>query len=393
MTSGIARTARLALLAALLGSAASAQQAQVYAGSNDIPDPLINASFNSPTMTYGAEIANTGSTTGLTTSLAFNQVRVYKSSAPGCSLVAQSHNNSNNVSIYLVTATGVISEVTGSPFATGAGTQSLAWAPDGGALYVPLAVAGAANVVTFTVSCTAGGGAVTVTNAGTTALTGFNLLRDAEVVIAPVAPIRGAVPNPGTHLCVTGTNSNNVGCFPLTARIPGTTAVNTIAVTNVRGMRIAGNRCGVAGVGSGNTVQGFSVGVGGVITATNTGITTTNPRYGAITADGTLAAFGGFGTQFTLFSVDPSCLLTLVGSNNNGIATTLVEYMAFDASNRLYVSDSLGNQIRVFAPTSGAIGAALSTSTTNHGTINAPGGIDAALLSALPVELMEYSID
>lgn len=378
-----ARIARFALTAALVATAASAQQAQVYAGSNDTPDPLINATFNSPTLTFGAEIANTGTTTGIATSLAFNQVRVFKSTAPGCSLIAQAHNGTNNVSIYVVTASGAIMEVAGSPFATGAGTQSLAWAPDGGALYVPLAVAGSANVVTFTVSCTAGGGAPTVTNAGTVALAGFNLLRDAEVIGG----------GNGTHLCVTGTNSNNVGCFPLTARIPGTTAVNTITVTNVRGMRIAGNNCGVAGVGSANTVQGFTVSVGGTITATNTGATTTNPRYGAITADGSLAAFGGFGTQFTLFSVNASCQLTLVGSNNNGIATTLVEYMAFDASNRLYVSDSLGNQIRVFAPTAGGIGAALATMTTNHATINAPGGIDAALLSALPVELMGYSID
>ncbi len=371
------------LLAALTGSAASAQQTQVYASSNDNPGPLINASFTSPTMTYGTEVASGGSTTGTTTSLAFNQVRVFKSNSPGCSLVAQSNNNSNNVSIYVVNATGVITAVAGSPFATGAGTQSLAWAPDGGALYVPLAVAGTANVITFTVSCTAGGGSPTVTNAGTVALAGFNLLRDAEVIGA----------GNGTHLCVTGTNSNNVGCFPLTARIPGTTAVNTIAVTNVRGMRIAGNNCGVAGVGNANTVQGFTVSVGGMITATNTGATTTNPRYGAITADGTLAAFGGFGTQFTLFSVNAGCMLTLVGSNNNGITTSLVEYMAFDGSNRLFVSDSLANQIRVFAPTAGGIGAALSTSTTNHATLNAPSGIDVALLTALPVELMEYSID
>lgn len=368
---------------ALLGSsgAAVAQQAQVWASANDNPNPLINASFSSPTMTYGAEVVSGGSTTGLVNSLAFNQVRVVRQTSPNCTLLAQTHNNSNNVSIYVVDASGAITQVAGSPFPTGAGTQSVAWAPDGGAFYIPLAVAGSANVMTFTVTCSAGG-SVTVTNAGTVALTGFNLLRDAEVVGA------GA----GTHLCVSGTNSNNVGCFALTARIPGTTAVNTIAVTNVRGMRIASNGCGVAGVGSANTVQGFSV-AAGTVTATNTGATTTAPRYGAISADGSLAAFGGFGTQFTLFTVNGSCQLTLVGSNNNGIATSLVEYMAFDTANRLYVSDSLANQIRVFAPTGGGIGAALSTSTTNHATINAPSGIDVGLLSTLPVELLHASAE
>jgi len=334
-------------------------------------------------MSYGTEVPNGGSTSGLTTSLAFNQVRVFKSFFPGCSLVAQTHNNSNNVSIFVVDAAGVLTPAIGSPFATGAGTQSLAWAPDGGALYVPLAVAGAANVVTFTVSCVAGGGGAIVVNAGTVALTGFNLLRDAEVIGIGT----------GTHLCVSGTNSNNVGCFPLTARIPGTTAVNTIAVTNVRGMRIASNGCGWAGSGSTATVQGFTVNAGGTITATNTGTASTTPRYGAIAADGSLAAVGGFGTQFTLFTMNGSCQLTLVGSNNNGIATTLVEYMAFDGNNLLYVSDSLANQIRVFAPTGGGIGAAVSTSTTNHATLNPPAGIDVGLVSSLPVELLDAAVE
>ena len=377
-----ARSAGLLCLALLLPTAAVAQPAGVYAGANDNPNTVINASFVSPTMTYGAEVPTGGSTTGLATTLAFNQTRIFRSVA-GCSMVALTNNNTNNVSVFAVDSSGALSAVAGSPFTTGAGTQSLAWAPDGGALYVPLAVAGTSQVVTFTVTCTPPG-VPTLVNAGTVSLTGFDLLRDAEVVGAGT----------GTHLCVSGTNSNNVGCFAINGatRLPGTTAVNTIAVTNVRGMRIAPNGCGIAGVGSTPTVQGFSVSAGSV-TATNTAATTTNPRYGAISADGTLAAFGGFGTQFTLFTVNGACSLTTVGSNNNGIATTLVEYLAFDGANRLYVSDSLGNQIRVFAPTGGGIGAALSTTTTNHTAINAPGGIDVALLSTLPVELQQFSVN
>lgn len=377
----LVRNALLGSLLFGLGGIASAQQALVVASSNDTPNALINASFVSPTLSFLPEVANTGTTTGLTTSLAFNQARLFTSTT-GCSMLAMTNNGSNDVSVWVVNASGSLSPATGSPFATGAGTQSLAWAPDGSALYVPLAVAGTSNVVTLSVSCTAG--VATVANAGTVALTGFNLLRDAEVVGA------GA----GTHLCVSGTNSNNVGCFALTAGVPSTTAVNTITVNNVRGMRIAPNGCGIAGVGNANTVQGFSV-AGGTITATNTGATTTNPRYGAISDDGTLAAFGGFGTQFTLFSVSasPACALTVVGSDNNGQASSLVEYMAFDESNRLYVADSLVNRMRVFAPTSAAIGAALATATTNHGTVNAPSGIDAARLDSLPVELMQFSVD
>lgn len=371
-----------AALALLLAPPLAAQQAQVWAGANDNPNPLINATFVSPTMTYGTEVANSGTTTGLTTSLAFNQVRAFKGAPGPCSLVAQTNNGTNNVSIYQVSPTYALTHVTGSPFTTGAGTQSIAWAPDGGALYVPLAVSGASNTLTFTVSCT--GGTVTVTNAGTVALTGFNLLRDAEVVGAGT----------GTHLCVSGTNSNNVGCFPIngTTRLPGTTAVNTVAVTNVRGLRIAGNGCGWAGVGSAGTVQGIQV-TAGSVALTNTAVNPTNPRYGAVSPDGTLAAVGGFGTQFGLFSIAPAtCNLTQVTTNNNGIATSLVEYMAFDSSNRLYVADSLANQIRVFQASAGGLSAPL-ISTTNHATMNAPAGIDVAISTTVPVELQRLSAE
>lgn len=367
----------------LLACAPGSQgQALFWTGANDNPDPLINGSFNGATLTFNAEIASGGSTTGTTTSLAFNQTRVFTSVA-GCTLVAQTHNNSNNVSIYFVNAAGATFPVAGSPFTTAAGTQSLAWAPDGGALYVPLAVAGASQVITFTVSCTPGG-PTTVTNAGTVALTGFNLLRDAEVV----------GPGVGSHLCVSGTNSNNVGCFAINSvtRLPNTTAVNTVTVTNVRGLRIAPNGCGTAGVGSALTVQALKV-TAGTVALANTGVPTTNPRYGAMSADGTLAAWGGFGTQFSLFSVNATtCDITLVTSNNNGITTSLVEYMAFDGVNRLYVADSLANQVRVFQATTSAL-TLLTTSLTNHATLNAPAGMDAALLSAVPVELQRFGIE
>ncbi len=376
---------------AWLGSAAPAQQAQVYAGSNDTPDPLINASFSGTTMSYGAEIGG-GLTTGTATNLAFNQVRVFKSNAPGCSLVAQTHNGGNTVAIFGVTASGGLFAVPGTPvfIGLGGGGQSLAWAPDGGALYVPISIATppsqefSGRVVTLAVTCSAGG-VINVNNVGAVALRGIDLPRDAEVIGAGI----------GSHLCVTGTNSNNLGCFPISpaTRLPGVVAASTIAVDSARGVRIAPNGCGVAALGSANAVQGFKVDAAGILTATNTAATSTAARYGAIRADGTLAAFGGLGNELTLFSVDSSCNLAAVGSGSNGITGSLVEYMAFDAANRLYVSDSLANQIRVFAPTSAGLGAMLSLSTTNHPRVNPPSGIDAALLSSLPVELIEFGID
>lgn len=367
----------LALGLTMASAAALAQDVLVLAGANDSPNALINGVFNGTSITYGTEIPTGGTTSGLATSLSFNQTRIV--STAGCTLAALTNNSSNDVSIFSIAPGGAITAVTGSPFAVGAGAQSLAWAPDGGALYVPLAVAAASQVVTFTVSCT--GGVATVTNAGTVSVTGFNLLRDAEVIGSGT----------GTHLCLSGTNSNNVGCTPIDAgtRLPGTTTVNTIAITNVRGMRIAPNGCGVAGPGTTNVISGFSVNAGGTVTATNTAATTTAPRYGAISRDGSLAAFGGFGASFTVVSINASCNLTLVGSDAGGPSGSLVEYMAFDATNRLYVSDSLGNRIRVFAPTGAGIGAALTTSTTTHATTNAPGGIDVVAVPSLPDLIFE----
>jgi len=382
----VKRALFLAAAAIALGlpAGAHAQNAIVWAGANDNPNTLINASFNGTTMSYNPEIPSGGSTTGNPTTIAFNQVRVHRGAASGgCSLIAQTNNNSNNISIYSVNSAGVTTPVAGSPFTGAPGLQSLAWAPDGGALYAPLAVTGGSQVLTFTVSCTPGG-PVTVTNAGPVTLAGFNLLRDAEVIGTGV----------GSHLCVSGTNNNAVGCFPIdpVTRLPGTTPVNTITVNNVRGVRIASNGCGVAGVGNANLVSAFVV-IGGMLFPMNTAGHLSNPRYGAVSPDGAFAAFGSFGDDIALYMIAPGgCGITLLGTNSLGNPAALIEYVAFDENNRLYVADALINQIRVFQASGGGLGAPLSMSTTNHGTVNPPGGIDAALLSTVPVQLQSFGV-
>jgi hypothetical protein len=201
----------------------------------------------------------------------------------------------------------------------------------------------------------------------------------------------------GSHLCVSGTNSNNVGCFPIdqVTRLPGTTAVNTVTVTNVRGMRIhRGSGCGTAGMGLVATVQGFSVNAGGTVTLTNTAAHASPVRYGSMSSDGLFAAWGSFGDDTALYNVTPgACTIAQAGVNAQGLATTLIEYQAFDQANRLYISDSLANQIRVFQATSGGFGAPLATSTTNHPTTTAPGLIEAALASSVPVELTTFRVE
>jgi hypothetical protein len=377
----------LSLCAALtLGSPrpGHAQGTLVWAGGNDNPNTLITARFNGGVMTYSPEIPSGGSTSGSAANLAANQVRVHRGAAAGgCSLIAQTNDATNSISLYSVDAAGLTTPVAGSPFAAGPGVQSLAWAPDGGALYAPLAVVGASQVLTYRVTCTPGG-PITVTNAGPVTLAGFNLLRDADVSGTGV----------GSHLCVSGTNNNAVGCFPIdpVTRLPGTTPVNTITVNNVRGMRIASNGCGVAAVGNANLVAGFA-NLSGTLFLMNTAGHLSNPRYGAVSPDGSFAAFGSLGDDVALYLIFPAtCSIMLLGTNSLGNPAAVVEYVAFDEDNRLYVADGLLNQVRVFQVSFGGLGGPLSTTTTNHAGTNPPGGIDAALASAVPVRLQGVGI-
>jgi hypothetical protein len=357
----------------------------VWAGANDSPNMLIRAALEYPfPIGYGPEVPTGGTTTGSATALALNQVRVYRGRASGaCSLVAQTNDGSDNVSIYSINLFGEATPVPGSPFAAAPGVQSLVWAPDGGALYVPLAVAGSSQVLTYRVACTVGG-PITVTNAGPVSLAGFDLLRDADVIGTGV----------GSHLCVSGTNNNAVGCFPIdpVTRLPGTNPVNTIPVSNARGMRIASNGCGVAAVGNANVVSSFARN-GGMLIPINTAAHPGTPRYGAVSLDGSLAAFGSFGDDVALYSIAPAtCTITLIDSNSLGNPAALVEYVAFDGFNGLWVADGLVNQLRMFHATLGGLGSALSTTTTNHPNQRPPGGIDAALSSSVPVTLQTFEV-
>jgi hypothetical protein len=378
----------LSLAAALTGASSAPGHAQgtlVWAGANDNPNTLITARFNGGAMTWGPEIPSGGATTGSAANVAPNQVRVHRGAAGGgCSLIAQTNDATGNISIYSVDSAGVTTPVAGSPFAAGTGLQSLAWAPDGGALYAPLGVAGASQVITFRVSCTPGG-AVTVTSAGPTTLAGFNFLRDADVY----------GPGTGSHLCVSASGSNTVGCVPIdpVTRLPGTTAVNTITVNDARGMRIASNGCGVAAAGNANLVRGFAV-LGGTIFGMNTAGHLGNPRYGATSPDGSFAAFGSSGPSVALYVILPAtCGIQLLDANMLVNPAARVEHVAFDEDNHLYVADGLLNQVRVYQASFQGLGLPLSTSSTNHGTVNPPGGIDASLAGAVPVSLQTVAVD
>ena len=364
---------------------AQAQPAAVWAGANDAPNTLITGAFSGSVMTYLPEVPSGGSSNGGAGFLE-SQVRVFAGAAQGrCSLLAQTNPLSLNVAIYRLDATGTATHVPGSPFSTGGQASKLAWARDGQALYFSRTIGVTPAVVgTFRVAC-APGGTVTVTDAGPTTLSLITTIQDMDLT------------GNGSHLCVTGQSSNNAGCFAIdpVTRLPSTSPVNTVTVTTARALRISGaTGCGVVALPSSNQVAGFFVNGAGVMTLTNSAAHIGAPFYGAVSPDGLFAAFGSSccTRRVSLYNLLPAtCQVVLAGSTaaeGGGGAP----YVAFDGANRLYVADVQANQIRVFQAAPGGPGSAISTSTTNHATANPPIGIDAALLSALPVELQSFTV-
>jgi hypothetical protein len=364
---------------------AHAQPAAVWAGANDNPNTLITGIFDGSTMTYRPEVPAGGSGGG-GGGFVESQVRAFAGAALGrCSLLAQTNTLSSSVAIYTLDAAGAATHVAGSPVPTGGVGASLAWSRDGLALYVSRGLTGAGSVETFRVACTPGGSAV-VTDAGPSTLNLFTGIRDLDVTAT------------GGHLCVTGAMSNNAGCFPIdpVTRVPGPNAANTVAVANSRGLRISGaTGCGVLGLPATSQVSGFSVSGAGALTLTNTAACTVPPFHGAVSPDGAFAAFGGVAgnRRVSLYLLAPAtCQVALAGSTADSDAGG-APYVAFDGANRLYVADENANRIRVFQASAGGPGAAISTSTTNHGTTKPPVGIDAALLSDLPIALGSFSVE
>ena len=188
-------------------------------------------------------------------------MRVFAGAALGrCSLLAQTNTLSSSVAVYTIDAAGAATHVAGSPFPTGGvGYGPGLVARRAGALRQPRDASAPASVETFRVACTPGGPA-TVTDAGPTTLNLFTGLRDLDVTVND------------SHLCVTGSTSNNAGCFPIdpVTRLPGPNPVNTIGVPNSRGLRISGaTGCGVLGLPASNQVSAFFVTGSGVLTLTN----------------------------------------------------------------------------------------------------------------------------
>jgi hypothetical protein len=372
-------------LSTVTTATARAQPAAVWAGANDNPNTLITGIFDGTGTTYLPEVPAGGSGGG-GSGFVESQVRVFAGAALGrCTLLAQTNTLGSSVAVYAIDAGGAATHVAGSPFPTGGVGTALAWSRDGQALYVSRGLTGPASVETFRVACTPGGPA-TVTDAGPVTLALFTGLRDLDVT-----------PN-DSHLCVTGATSNNAGCLAIdpVTRLPGPNPVNTVAVPNSRGLRISGaTGCGVLGFPTLNQVSALFVSGAGVLTLTNTAACVVPPFHGAVSPDGLFAAFGGStgDRRVSLYTLtQATCQIALAGSTAAADAGG-APYVAFDRANRLYVADENANRIRVFQATAGGPGAAIGTSTTNHPTTKPPVGIDAALLSDVPVALQSFSIE
>jgi 6-phosphogluconolactonase (cycloisomerase 2 family) len=353
---------------------ARAQTAVVWAGANDAPNTLITGTWDGATMAFLPEVPSGGDSAGGDRGFSEGQVRAYVARGPGeCSLLAQTNPSSGNLSLYTLDASGVAAPVAGSPFPIDGSTTAIAWARDGQALYVSRAVVGPAVVATFRVGCVRGQ-PTAVGDAGSVTLSSIESLRDMDVTAS------------GGHLCVTGTGSHNVGCFAIdpATRVPSAAPANTVTIPSPRGLRISGaTGCGVLGMPQSNQVSGFTVADSGSISLTNAAPSAAPAFHGAVSPDGTFAAFGSSccRREVALYALGRECQLRSLGSTER-VDSGGAPYVAFDAANRLYVADYGANRIRVFqASAAGAV--PVGAGVTDHGRSNPPIGIDAALLSAL----------
>ena len=85
-----------------------AQHVLVLASANDNPNQLINGIFDGTTLNFRPSVASGGTSNGSSNFLEFGQVRAHQSTISGCTLLAQTHGRSGNVSLYTVSPQGDI---------------------------------------------------------------------------------------------------------------------------------------------------------------------------------------------------------------------------------------------------------------------------------------------
>lgn len=219
---------------------------------------------------------------------------------PNGKFVLVANQGSNSISVYSVdSSTGLLTEITGSPFATAAGPSGAVMT--GSTLFV--ANQGAGTVSVYTVDATSG----SLTQAA------------GSPFAAGTSPTALDVDSSGKFLYVADQATNSVLAFSIgssgqLASISGSPIAAGTAPVNVR---VVGSSVFVANSGSGN-VSGYTIGGSGALTAISGSPFSagTNPAYIASASSGTLLFVANQGSNnISVFQVGSGGALSTVSGS------------------------------------------------------------------------------
>ena len=260
--------------------------------------------------------------------------------SPSGALLATANIGANTVSVFSVGSGGALTQVTGSPFATGAGPDSVAFSPSGALLAV--ANLDASSVSVFSVGS---GGALTQV-AGSPFATG-------------TAPESVAFSPSGALLATANASANTVSVFSVGSGGALTQVAGSPFATGTEPSSVAFSPSGALLATANfdaNTVSVFSVGSGGALSqvAGSPFATGAGPESVAFSPSGALLAIANVNSNtVSVFSVGSGGALTQVAGSPFATGTAPLS-VAFSPSGALLaVANDDANTVSVFSVGSG----------------------------------------
>ncbi len=261
-------------------------------------------------------------------------------------------------------ASGVLTQITGSPYTVGDGASSVVIHPSGNFLYVSNPGQNENDISLFTI---ASDGALT------------EVFPRTPVGSSATEPTLLAIDPAGAFLYVANVGSNNISVFSINTSNGALSQINGspfyIGVTphNIQLTPKGDFLYVTAPSASRGLIEGFSVN-SGTLTALNPTNTDDPDPYGlAIDPSGTHLYTGNYGSNsisiFTIGIPSPGALQEVSGSPLNGgsnITTSPISLILDAKGQFLYVADQGSNNVASFSISSSGLPTALTTSTTTN---------------------------
>jgi 6-phosphogluconolactonase len=288
--------------------------------------------------------------------------------SPSGGLVATANGVGNTVSVFSVGSGGALTQVSGSPFATGSGPVSVDFSPSGGLLAVANEAANTVSV--FSVGS---GGALTQVS-GSPFATGSG---PQSVAFSPSGGLLAVTDGAGSVVSIFSVAGGGVLTQVSGSPFATGSGPESVTFSPSGGLLAVGNS-------NGNTVTVFSVGSGGVLTQVSGSPFTTGsgPQSVDFSPSGGLLAVANWNDDtLSIFSVGSGGALTQVSGSPFATGTRPAS-VDFSASGALVaVSNFLDNTVDVFSVGSGGVLTQVSGSPFATGT--RPASVDFSASGAL----------